>query len=162
MTVKRLLGEPDHDVRVLAERPQHCDLVEAVIGLAQDIDALAFEPGKMIHDEPSDNRILSPIQSKKSFRSERPRVIFALDLHISAEFFRVTRSVIRRHGFDRAPAAVLDAFSLKEAEVRPRDRASEPDAPGIACAAPAGRLRSASRASHQAEFAPRPSQQARH
>jgi hypothetical protein len=46
-----LLGQPHHDVRVLAQGPQHGQLVDAVEGLAQDVDALRFQPVEMIHRE---------------------------------------------------------------------------------------------------------------
>ncbi len=46
---ERLAGEPDHDVGVLAQRPQHGQPVDAVEGLAQDVDALRFEAVEMVH-----------------------------------------------------------------------------------------------------------------
>ena len=50
MAEEGLAGQPDHDIAVLAERPQHAELVDAVERLAQDIDALRFQLVEMVHD----------------------------------------------------------------------------------------------------------------
>ena len=44
-----LLGQPQHDVAVLAERPQDRELVEFGVRLAQHVDALGFEAVEMVH-----------------------------------------------------------------------------------------------------------------
>ena len=49
MAEEGLAGEPDHDVAVLAQRPEHGQPVDAVEGLAQDVDALGFELVEMGH-----------------------------------------------------------------------------------------------------------------
>jgi hypothetical protein len=51
VTKKRLFREPDHGVGILAERPQHRELLDAVKGLAQDVDAFAFELIEVVHIE---------------------------------------------------------------------------------------------------------------
>jgi len=47
---KSLSRQPDHDVGVLAERPQHRDILDAVEGLTENENALAFELVQTIHD----------------------------------------------------------------------------------------------------------------
>ena len=54
MAEERLLGQPDHDVAVLAQGPEHGQPVDAVEGLAQDVDALRFELIEMIHGGPAE------------------------------------------------------------------------------------------------------------
>src|SRR3546814_395430 len=49
MAEKGLACQPDHDVAVFPERPQHRQLVDAVEGLAQDVNALRFELVEMVH-----------------------------------------------------------------------------------------------------------------
>src|SRR6266702_3212033 len=46
---ERFPRQPDHDVGVLAERPQQGDLLQAAEGLAEDIDALRLELVEMVH-----------------------------------------------------------------------------------------------------------------
>ena len=46
---ERLAGEPEHDVAVLAERPQDRDPVELGERLAQDVDALGLEAVQVVH-----------------------------------------------------------------------------------------------------------------
>src|SRR3954453_4974305 len=46
---EHLARQPDHDVGVLAERPQQVDLLEAAEGFAEDIDALGLELVEMVH-----------------------------------------------------------------------------------------------------------------
>ena len=48
---------------VLAERPEHGQLVDAVEGLAQDVDALRFQTVEMIHSAPQfRGRKLQPVK----------------------------------------------------------------------------------------------------
>src|SRR6478752_7823318 len=46
---KRLACQPDHDVGVLAERPQQGDLLQTAKSLAEDVDALGLELVEMVH-----------------------------------------------------------------------------------------------------------------
>jgi hypothetical protein len=49
MAEKRLARQPDHDVGVFPERPQHRDILDAVKRFTENIDALAFELIQPIH-----------------------------------------------------------------------------------------------------------------
>src|SRR4030095_4361022 len=46
---ERLARQPQHDVGILAQRPQHGDRLQAAEGLAQDVDALVFERVEVAH-----------------------------------------------------------------------------------------------------------------
>src|SRR3546814_3582 len=49
MAEEGLAGQPDHDIACFPQRPQHRQLVDAVEGLAQDVNALRFELVEMVH-----------------------------------------------------------------------------------------------------------------
>ena len=49
MAEERLAGEPDHDIRILAEGPEHAHAVEFVKGFTQNVDTLRFQRVEMIH-----------------------------------------------------------------------------------------------------------------
>ena len=51
VAAERLLGQPEEDVGVLAHRPEHRRLLEAVEGLAHQVDALRFEFVQVCHRE---------------------------------------------------------------------------------------------------------------
>ncbi len=44
-----LAREPQHDIGILADRPQHAERLQPVIGFAQDVDALRLELVEMVH-----------------------------------------------------------------------------------------------------------------
>jgi hypothetical protein len=46
---ERLARQPQHDVAVLAERPQHGEAVQLGVGLAQHVDALRLKDVQMVH-----------------------------------------------------------------------------------------------------------------
>ena len=50
MSEERFARQPDHDVGVLAEGPQHCDSIDFVESLAKDENTLAFKLIQTIHD----------------------------------------------------------------------------------------------------------------
>ena len=49
LAVEGLAGQPDHYVAVLAERPQHAQAGHQGSRLAENVDALAFQPVEMVH-----------------------------------------------------------------------------------------------------------------
>ena len=49
MAEEGLAREPHHDVRVLADRPQHAERRDSFEGFAEDVDAVAFELVEMVH-----------------------------------------------------------------------------------------------------------------
>ena len=47
---KRFARQPDHDIGIFAQGPQHGQLINAVERLAKDKDALAFQNVEMVDD----------------------------------------------------------------------------------------------------------------
>jgi len=58
MAAEGLLGQPDHDVRVLAQRPQHPGGVDARVGLAEDVNGLRFEFVQPLHGAVSHKELM--------------------------------------------------------------------------------------------------------
>src|SRR5262249_60387439 len=46
---KGFASEPQEHGRVLPHRPQHAQMIEVFVGLAQNVDALVFQLAKVIH-----------------------------------------------------------------------------------------------------------------
>ena len=55
--VKRLAREPEKDRGVLADAPEHAEIAERGVGLAQDVHAFAFQFIEMISHSYSTSRI---------------------------------------------------------------------------------------------------------
>ena len=57
VTVKRLAGEPEKNGRVLADAPEHTEIAERGVCLAQNVNAFAFQFVEMISHTVSTSRI---------------------------------------------------------------------------------------------------------
>ena len=49
MAEERLPRQPDHDIGILAQGPEHGERLNLVVGLAQDVNRLRFELGQAVH-----------------------------------------------------------------------------------------------------------------
>ena len=50
MAEKGLAGQPEQHGRIFPHRPEHGQIVEMLIGLPEDVDALVFKLTKMLHN----------------------------------------------------------------------------------------------------------------
>ena len=57
VAVKRLAREPEKDRGVLADAPEHAEIAERGVSLAQDVHAFAFQFIEMISHSSSTSRI---------------------------------------------------------------------------------------------------------
>lgn len=57
VTEEGFSGQPDHDIRVLAERPQHAGLLQLVESFPENMDGVAFEIIESVHIRHSAQRV---------------------------------------------------------------------------------------------------------